>query len=828
MTTPTSDDESFPLKPGVESWKSESASDIDSNDQQNRPSMTETVLGHDTEATIIQEEAPIYLQTQRVFSSLEMLSNEPSLSNPTLSHEVSTFQSRFGVWCRKLGPHLRDVYSLDERLRDSSAMKQHVLDCLGDINDALEEAQKISAKQTPISSTSSGNKETGISILMAKSTISDPLSFANTILDILFRVIPIIRPALSADRYERAVSTVLPYEEEFMQTCSAKLISLFPGLSPELRGRLVSASAQRLRFFQYAANYSLKFQSDARWEPNFERRTSEPLLSMPAFIKINLGDTDSTASRADENLDPFSQESTGDTLDTRSMKSATMSNRDMKYKFPPFPEESEGVLRECVACRLTLPLPSKDTWKAHILRDIRPYICTFPDCTADPNKLYSSRRAWFEHELAFHRRQWPCPFGCTTSMPDLASLNIHIASKHPGRAHDFSSHPLPRGQEISPAAEAVCPFCALHIKPRGRIESHIALHQVQVGLMVLQSSIIEDSDDEDLAENEEEDLEEISEYHMADLDRSLALLPRKKLNRTNEPVKEDPSQYRRHDKSAIDNAVDLPATDKIKAGKMDDIPHTNWVLEDLRYTITYPQLDTGSSKALPATLVQQETKQTRDRRITALGLSSPFGKSRSGRHTWFLMPNFDFIYQEYSTICLGQVLTDPLRPSDGILTREVLHTPRPQKKHHYYMSPITVHVTVQREVEYVINDLHVKAMRVETHRFLAVNEYISEVIERPEIAKILKSRQKIFIITGLKVTIGSQVEVGGRNSNIGATVHAGVVVGAGIEAGIKLENSTAKSVSYIQNPVLFAYSLTQVQRSSLGSFAVEQYKKGAF
>jgi hypothetical protein len=76
---------------------------------------------------------------------------------------------------------------------------------------------------------------------MAKSTISNPLGFANYILDVLFRVIPIIRPVLSTDRYERAVSTVLSFEEEFKQACSAKLKNLFPALSPELHARLVSA-----------------------------------------------------------------------------------------------------------------------------------------------------------------------------------------------------------------------------------------------------------------------------------------------------------------------------------------------------------------------------------------------------------------------------------------------------------------------------------------------------------------------------------------------------------------------------------------------------------
>jgi hypothetical protein len=50
---------------------------------------------------------------------------------------------RFKQWCIKLSPHLRNVYSLGEHLRDASVAKRHVLDCLGSINDALEKAQKM-------------------------------------------------------------------------------------------------------------------------------------------------------------------------------------------------------------------------------------------------------------------------------------------------------------------------------------------------------------------------------------------------------------------------------------------------------------------------------------------------------------------------------------------------------------------------------------------------------------------------------------------------------------------------------------------------------------
>jgi len=146
IATVTSDDCSSPYRSGVKNEAGETASHVDDDDDQRKsPSTAETIHGKNAKTTTVaQEEAPIYTQTQRVFSSLEGLSKDYATSDPVLSHEAAKTQARFGMWCIKLGPHRRDVYSLDERLRDASVVKRHVLDCLGDINDALEEAQKMS------------------------------------------------------------------------------------------------------------------------------------------------------------------------------------------------------------------------------------------------------------------------------------------------------------------------------------------------------------------------------------------------------------------------------------------------------------------------------------------------------------------------------------------------------------------------------------------------------------------------------------------------------------------------------------------------------------
>ncbi|EHK97549.1 hypothetical protein M7I_6702 [Glarea lozoyensis 74030] len=255
--------------------------------------LEEPAIGLSTSAAVeVEGEELIYALSQRIFVNLQTLAK----SKPVLSQEVEKTRSKFQKWCNTLGANIRGVYSLDERLRDASAVKRYIVNCLGDIAEALEETQAVSHK---------------------------PEGFENSMLDVLFLVIPVIRPALSPDRYEKAMATELPDEEEFK------------------------------RF--------LKFQSAGPVEDQ-----ESPNYTIPRSDGTDEGDTESILSRADSKLTltgAFGQERPTADNDTDSMMSMAKSNRDMAYSVPAFPDESEGGLRECVACHLTLPLRDKATWR---------------------------------------------------------------------------------------------------------------------------------------------------------------------------------------------------------------------------------------------------------------------------------------------------------------------------------------------------------------------------------------------------------------------------------------------------------------------------------
>lgn len=486
------------------------------------------------------------------------------------------------------------------------------------------------------------------------------------------------------------------------------------------------------------------------------------------------------------------------------------------------------------------------SFRAHILRDIRPYVCTFPDCNVDPNKLYSSRRAWFEHELTFHRRQWSCPLGCATAIGDLTSFQAHIASEHPTHVHELSSHALPRGQEIPANAEARCPFCTMNIKPRRKIESHIAWHQVQVGLMVLQSSIIEDSDEEEQAEDlEEEEVADMPNFPTTDLPTQPG-----SHHMLSSPSTSDVEEGKTHSGSKIPPKKNSKAGITTKSAEWDepsgsvDTSHEPVFSEsqhvskriEIAPDATASAADPEGNKQTVSISFESESvpKDTHNLEwnvvehpavASTLRLSrTNLKSSSSARRTWFLMPSFDFPPTSNSPVRLGQVLTDPLNPEDGILHSEKLDAITSHSDMHSG--------TEQREVGYDLGDLRLQAMILNTYQLLNVTQYVARLEETPEVRHILREQnrfgsRKIYVITGLKIITDSKVFMRGeksRMSGVSANIGVSGIVQANIGYGFTNERSTSFQIS---DPVIFAYCLAQVRTSFLGSQAVARYTKGA-
>lgn len=100
-------------------------------------------------------------------------------------------------------------------------------------------------------------------------------------------------------------------------------------------------------------------------------------------------------------------------LDTKSVTSYAVTVKDLHGKgveLPPPPRTADGDKDfECPYCYIICPARygRGRAWRTHLLQDLQPYICTYPDCESS-EQLFRSRREWAEHE-ASHRKAWRCP-----------------------------------------------------------------------------------------------------------------------------------------------------------------------------------------------------------------------------------------------------------------------------------------------------------------------------------------------------------------------------------------------------------------------------------
>ena len=134
----------------------------------------------------------------------------------------------------------------------------------------------------------------------------------------------------------------------------------------------------------------------------------------------------------------------------------------------------------------------------HVFADLRPYICTFPDCK-DELAQFTTRAAWADHELTEHRYDmtWNCP-QCSEKFAGTSDWEQHLHKMHErvftgpqlywARKTAYRIHPRPAETEE-------CPLCRIVLgKPRRTFVKHVARHMEEIALMALPRSIEEDSD----------------------------------------------------------------------------------------------------------------------------------------------------------------------------------------------------------------------------------------------------------------------------------------------------------------------------------------------
>lgn len=131
--------------------------------------------------------------------------------------------------------------------------------------------------------------------------------------------------------------------------------------------------------------------------------------------------------------------------------------------------------------------------RTHVFRDLRPYICTFEDCS-NPEQLYVTRHDWLYHEMQMHRRRWVCSGYCDLSFGTRDAIEFHMREKHP---ETFTELQLPVIIDLcerpaDPNENSLCPLCPAEMT-LSKLQVHLATHLEELSLFVLPVHMSDDS-----------------------------------------------------------------------------------------------------------------------------------------------------------------------------------------------------------------------------------------------------------------------------------------------------------------------------------------------
>ncbi|TLD09898.1 hypothetical protein PgNI_05861 [Pyricularia grisea] len=151
---------------------------------------------------------------------------------------------------------------------------------------------------------------------------------------------------------------------------------------------------------------------------------------------------------------------------------------------------------ECPYCFTICPRSTlaEKTWRAHLIRDLRPYVCTYENCKT-ASQLYDSRQDWCHHEESCHRTAWRCPQHSEQIFTDIASYKDHIATDHAKLSDDASiMRMVNAGQSTLAEVDRPCPVCDIVLDTSDALQSHLALHLERISLFSLPRHVACDDD----------------------------------------------------------------------------------------------------------------------------------------------------------------------------------------------------------------------------------------------------------------------------------------------------------------------------------------------
>ncbi|KAL6805232.1 hypothetical protein J3E68DRAFT_441711 [Trichoderma sp. SZMC 28012] len=437
---------------------------------------------------------------------------------------------RFELWAVNLGVFVMGHGSLDYRIRDSESMKEAILQMMKNLNRSLDEALAylhgdIEQEDEDSDTDSSSEMESDMDLLL--DSIKDPIDRlykmavwirnpATRITSTKARNLQQVDEETNVDLfksfekfdYEHISSLFLEYEknkaiqenpiakprdtvgddktlvedqvwEPIRKTLELNRTRLSNGDESYLVRRIARANGLRRQQFEYWRKHRSKLREHATLAvevPTHNLPTTSQVIQLEdknEKVKAPLTVTTATQLRVSHETGKELGKENGMTLAVSEYAPSAWNPSKDIVNFPPAPKISTGnEFFECPYCYTICPasILSEKAWRAHLIRDSRPYICTFEHCLSS-EQLYDSRDDWIQHETSTHQTVFRCPLHEEETFTTLATYEEHTQKYH-------NEDAMPSSFTTSTATNIhrSCPICSVVLGTTQELQSHIALH----------------------------------------------------------------------------------------------------------------------------------------------------------------------------------------------------------------------------------------------------------------------------------------------------------------------------------------------------------------
>ena len=314
---------------------------------------------------------------------------------------------RLRVWAANIGAHQTGQSSLSFRLRDASHISNHITKLLDHLEKSLyaifDELSKHEMRASDEEDDAWPGHETTTELQQLYEEVVN-------IVDCLYQMSMLIRKPAQHDMLIGSRMGDLAHFEVYDQQ---HVRDLHPRAEEHICQRLGRAITRRRKYLFYRERHHKKLETGIEDVQDIQRATTGSVLS----------ETIATDFKA-LNID-FEEASLDSGMSQTSYAPSLIDGG--RVTIPPPPRDSVGGKPfECPYCFFVIDIRSTRSWNRHLIKDIKPYVCTFPDCSM-PDRLYDSRREWHHHETIEHGREGFACSLCRKTLESSKQYERHVA-----------------------------------------------------------------------------------------------------------------------------------------------------------------------------------------------------------------------------------------------------------------------------------------------------------------------------------------------------------------------------------------------------------------